>query len=69
MKKILSTLLILLFSLALASCERDNQKEDVFYNARNTKIVGDIYETFYQVMLNYKAAGYLEFDTNLPILF
>ena len=30
---------------------------------------GDMYETFYQVMLNLKEAGHKEFDTNSPILY
>lgn len=40
---------------------------EYFRDAINTKIVGDMYETWYEVMLKYKELDYSEFDTNLDI--
>ncbi|NLN50029.1 MAG: hypothetical protein GX149_00170, partial [Acholeplasmataceae bacterium] len=50
----------------------------LFYNSFNKRIFeptyddvvvyGDLYETFYQLLLNLKAAGYTTFTTNSPIL-
>lgn len=40
-----------------------------FGSAINVVEIGDMYEVFYQVMLNLKAEGYTTFNTDLPILF
>lgn len=46
-----------------------NYNKGLFHDAINVEIVGDMYETWYQVMLKYKELGYKEFDTNLPIIY
>lgn len=45
-----------------------NYNNHLFEN-RKMYNFGDMYETFYQVMLNLKEAGHKEFDTNSPIIY